>query len=325
MGAHISPKTLLGAAVNGAYNALPFGVSGTIRGKLSVNGWIGKIARFAVSKAAAFFYAVAVGVAGNLAFHFVQPHDPAPAAITATQISAPSNARPAEDTPAPAPAGAAGVEAAPAATALPAATRSPPRPAPSAAVATAPILPTPPPPVALPGANSLPVPALKPAALPPPPPSEASLRPEPAPASVATDETAPVSPPRPAAAVLSPLSPAIEVATPPMPPALPASTPAPAAAVAAKEPPGGLAISDIWHPGRAIDKSLHWAGRQVPLIGDADNEPRPAAAHAKASAPLAAPISLLPPAGESAALDSVDPAVPPRKPGAPGPGSGGLY
>ncbi|HEY8873262.1 MAG TPA: hypothetical protein VIM52_09555, partial [Stellaceae bacterium] len=40
---------------------------------------IAKIARFAVSKFAAFCYAVAVGVAGNVIFHFVQPRDPAPA------------------------------------------------------------------------------------------------------------------------------------------------------------------------------------------------------------------------------------------------------
>ena len=264
-----------------------------------MSGWIAKIARFAASKAGAFFYAVAVGVAGNLAFHFVQPHDPAPAAVSAMPIVAPSNARPPADKPAPAPA-------------VP-------------AIAAAPILPAPPAPAALPSPNSLPLPALKPAALPPVPPSEAALRPAPAPAPapVASDEAAEPSPPRPAAPVLQPLSPAIEVATPPMPPALPARIAAPATAAAAKDPPGGLAVSDIWHPGRAIQKSLHWAGRQVPLIGDADSEPRPAAAHAAtAGAPAAAPISLLP---EAASLYKDDAAAPPRKPGAPGPGSGGLY
>ncbi len=46
-----------------------------------MNAFIAKIARFAVSKAAAFSYAVAVGVAGNLAFHFMQPPDPAPAVV----------------------------------------------------------------------------------------------------------------------------------------------------------------------------------------------------------------------------------------------------
>src|SRR3954447_24585806 len=47
----------------------------------SVNGFITKIARFTVSKAGAFSYAVAVGVAGNLIFHFVQPRDPGPTII----------------------------------------------------------------------------------------------------------------------------------------------------------------------------------------------------------------------------------------------------
>jgi hypothetical protein len=43
-----------------------------------------KIAHFAVSRAAAFCYAVAVGVAGNLVFHFVQTAaPPAPAAAVA--------------------------------------------------------------------------------------------------------------------------------------------------------------------------------------------------------------------------------------------------
>ena len=43
-----------------------------------MNGFFRKIARFAVSKMAAFSYAVAVGVAGNLVFHFVQTHDAVP-------------------------------------------------------------------------------------------------------------------------------------------------------------------------------------------------------------------------------------------------------
>src|SRR5438034_6552948 len=51
-------------------------------GSQSVNGFISnalaKVARFAVSKGAAFSYAVAVGVAGNLVFHFVQPQVPTP-------------------------------------------------------------------------------------------------------------------------------------------------------------------------------------------------------------------------------------------------------
>jgi hypothetical protein len=47
----------------------------------SVNGFITKVARFTVSKAGAFSYAVAVGVAGNLIFHFVTPRDPGPTII----------------------------------------------------------------------------------------------------------------------------------------------------------------------------------------------------------------------------------------------------
>ena len=46
-----------------------------------MNGFITKVARFTVSKAGAFSYAVAVGVAGNLIFHFVQPRDPGPTII----------------------------------------------------------------------------------------------------------------------------------------------------------------------------------------------------------------------------------------------------
>ncbi|HKS90017.1 MAG TPA: hypothetical protein VJR70_11290, partial [Stellaceae bacterium] len=45
-----------------------------------MNGIFAKIARLAASKAAAFCYAVAVGVAGNLIFHMVQTHGAAPAA-----------------------------------------------------------------------------------------------------------------------------------------------------------------------------------------------------------------------------------------------------
>ena len=52
---------------------------------------IAKIARFAVSKFAAFCYAVAVGVAGNVIFHFVQPRDPAPS-VTPVVATAPHEA-----------------------------------------------------------------------------------------------------------------------------------------------------------------------------------------------------------------------------------------
>ena len=43
-----------------------------------MNGFFKTLARAAVSKAAAFSYAVAVGVAGNLVFHYVQTHDAVP-------------------------------------------------------------------------------------------------------------------------------------------------------------------------------------------------------------------------------------------------------
>ena len=46
-----------------------------------MHGFIAKIARLAASKAAAFVYAVTVGVAGNLAFHYLQPTAPTPAAM----------------------------------------------------------------------------------------------------------------------------------------------------------------------------------------------------------------------------------------------------
>ena len=50
-----------------------------------MNGFFARLARFAVSKAAAFCYAVAVGVAGNLVFHIVQSHRAAPVVATVPQ------------------------------------------------------------------------------------------------------------------------------------------------------------------------------------------------------------------------------------------------
>src|SRR5205807_5126510 len=98
-----------------------------------------------------------------------------------------------------------------------------------------------------------------------------------------------------------------------------------AVAAAPKEKPKGLDVSDIWHPGRVLDKGLNWAGRQVPLIGDADAKPHTAAAKATlpAAAPApAGPISLLPSSSEPEAATQSDAVPAPRKPG---PGSGGLY
>ena len=54
-------------------------------------GFFSKIARFAVSKMAAFCYAVAVGVAGNLVVHYMQTHDAVPS-IAATHHEAPAPA-----------------------------------------------------------------------------------------------------------------------------------------------------------------------------------------------------------------------------------------
>ena len=59
-----------------------------------MNGFFSRVARFAVSKMAAFCYAVAVGVAGNLIFHYVQTHEAVPS-VAATHREAP----PPEDKP----------------------------------------------------------------------------------------------------------------------------------------------------------------------------------------------------------------------------------
>jgi len=55
-----------------------------------VREFIAKIARFAVSKGAAFSYAVAVGVAGNVIFHYVQPRDAVPAVAPVPYEARPS-------------------------------------------------------------------------------------------------------------------------------------------------------------------------------------------------------------------------------------------
>jgi hypothetical protein len=293
---------------------------------MSVHEIISKVARLAVSKAAGFSYAVAVGVAANLAFHFVQPHQPEPVAMTA-----PQEARPVADGAVAGPADAAAIAPKPALPAAspslipaptqthisPSAARAKPA-APASAVAPAVVLPEPPAQPLLPSAASLPSPALKPAPL----PSEAILNPTPAPPPDAAPSPAPQQ-----AAGLKPLGPAIDVASPPMPPVetpIPPTRAAmpPAAAIetaTTEGPPGGLELRDVWHPGRAVEKGLHWAARQVPLIGDADAEP-----HSKTAAP-AAPIPLFPSRTKPVSLESSDAAPSPKEPAAPGPGSGGLY
>jgi hypothetical protein len=286
---------------------------------VSVHEFIARIARFAVSKAAAFCYAVAVGVAGNLIFHFVQPATaPAvPAAVTAPRLTEPAShaatvAIPVKPAP-PVASSASPVTgpAAPATTplanhaALPAPaprTTAPPRPTMPAS------LPEPPAPAALPRSDLLPTPSFKPTAL----PSDAAT---PAPA---VSEAPPPPPPAPAA--LPPIGLAIDISSVPTPqpavveppPARPATGPTPARAE-----PNGLELSDVWHPGRAVGKGLHWAGRQLPLVGGAE-EPPPTPAPAPVKPTLAAPISLLP-------AEPANPAAPAAKSTAPGPGSGGLY
>lgn len=293
--------------------------------------FISKVAKLAVSKAAGFGYAVAVGVAGNLAFHYVQPPEKPVATPAALTTAAPETASPADAVTVPA---AAGMPRAPAAHGAPAAAtaRVPPpaapavspRPSAAAPVAALPTLPEPPAEPNLPRSEALPSPAFKPLALPKPAASEAAVHPAPEPQPAAVEEPPPAKPA--ATAALPPLDPPIEVAAPPTPPAA-ASEPVPAAVRVA--PPtalpqaprkdGGLEISDIWHPGRAVDKSLHWAGRQLPLIGDADAKPHPAPIAAPRPA---APISLLP-ADNPDTAGNGEPT--PAKPSAPGPGRGGLY
>jgi hypothetical protein len=308
-----------------------------------VNGFITKVARFTVSKAATFAYAVAVGVAGNLIFHFVQPRDPGPTVIAvpppvvqpagkdaggqapaAFAVPKPAPAPGSETaSPTPSPVVLAPASPVPAATSMPAATPMPvPKPAPALQFPERPT-------ASLPDPATPPSPALKPA---PPPgaptPNEAGLKP---------DLLTPAEPPAtvPSVVALPPLGPAIEVGTLPSPPervAAPPMRPATAPPVQAAMPPPsrGLEFSDIWHPYRAVKKGLNWAGDQVPVIGGA-NEVRPtepppailapAPVSAVKPAPPAEPIPLLPTKQKPELADAPAAPAKPR----PGPGSGGLY
>jgi hypothetical protein len=295
-----------------------------------VNGFFRKIARFAVSKMAAFCYAVAVGVAGNLAFHFVQPQVSMPSFLT----GAPEPSRTGHEQ-AGTPAATAIVAPNPAPAALAPATPAHSTPA---AVRPAPPNPTPalqlpePPAANLPQPASLPSPAWKPLQLPSAPaPSEAAAKPIGTP-NAETSHPAPV-------AALPPLGPAIDVAAPPMPhpiaPAPPIVALAPPLPPAPAPPPErSLEFSDLWHPYRAVKKGLDWAGDQLPVIGGEGPGPSPAApprreataaipaAASAHAAPVAkpaasAPISLLP--------DTKPDAADKPSPEKPGPGSGGLY
>jgi hypothetical protein len=297
-----------------------------------VNGFFRKIARFAVSKMAAFCYAVAVGVAGNLAFHFVQPQVSIPSFLTA----APEPSRTSHEQ-AGTPTATAIVAPKPAAAPVPEpAALAPAAPAHSAAAAVRPAPPNPtpalqlpePPAASLPQPVSLPSPAWKPLHLPSAAaPSEAAAKPIGAPYAEAAN-------PAPAAS-LPPLGPAIEVATPPTPPPITALAP-PLPHAAEPPPERSLELSDLWHPYRAVKKGLNWAGDQLPVIGGDDGEARPPATPPRREAPAAisaaASVHVAPAAKPAASAEPI-PLWPDTKPeaadkpppGKPGPGSGGLY
>jgi hypothetical protein len=313
-----------------------------------VNGFFAKLARFAVSKGAAFSYAVAVGVAGNLVFHFVQWQVPIPSVLTgapeASQIG---------DKPSGGPAATATIAPRPAVAPIP----EPAGATPSAAVSTptAPPVSKPTPALqlperstaSLPHPTSLPSPSWKPQQLPNAPAAgEATAKPAPTPSTSAAAPidapsagvSNPVSPP---IATLPPLGPAIDVATPPMPPE---RVPAPAVVALAPPPPvtapppqHSLELSDLWHPYRAVKKGLNWAGDQLPVIGADSGDAAP-----PATPPRELPPTAIPAAASLHATTVAKPAAPaepipllPTKatpeladkppPGKPGPGSGGLY
>jgi hypothetical protein len=312
-----------------------------------------KIARLAVSKAAGFCYAVAVGVVGNLAFNFVQHHQ-VPVITTA-----PDDSRMPAATTAGRAAATASIPANPPAAARPFRPMTPvtlpaaARPSPAPTVAPVPIL-SMPAPVALPGPDALPAPALRPAALPATAPAlrqEAALpKEQPAPSARAARPSEPTPPATPRASeaaiapldapaagkpstALAPLGPPVEVAAPPASPASPPAEPAavsPRRTVLASVPPPSTSspgktasweLSDVWHPGRVMKKGLHWAGEQLPDIGGDAVAPLPF----PRTVPPEAPIPLLPPAIRQAASEKVDALATPPKHTAPGPGSGGLY
>ncbi len=331
--------------------------------------FVAKIARAAASKMAAFGYAVAVGVAGNLAFHFVQPHDPAPAALASPAPNSASVAAPPAADTAPAVMPPALVQPPPA-TPAPAQSVSS-KPVSIKPVATAPILPATPT-IDLPNTAALPAPALRPTALPishaPAHPIDTAALPEAAgpltpvtphvsfapPPATTPPPTTPLTltpaspygaaPSRTTASIpLDPIGRPIDVAPVPNPPAAALSTAPPPTALllpkpatpptpevappAAKAEPGktdadhSLELSDLWHPSRAVRKSLNWADQQLPSLGGSDTA---AAVHPAAHAPsVAAPISLLPSSADGG-LQGGDNAEP-AKPVKPGPGSGGLY
>ncbi|MBV9828334.1 MAG: hypothetical protein JO001_22095 [Alphaproteobacteria bacterium] len=300
-----------------------------------MDGFVSKVTRLAVSKAAGFSYAVAVGVAGNLAFHYVQPASPGPVAMTAPLAApvAPTAPSPAVSAAPREPAQPEHVAAQPTgkptrsspAVALPVSLpEEKPVPPPAKPIATTTILPDPEVSAQLPTSANMPAPALKPTALPS----------EPIKATVAVGheqsapgpiEDASLSKP-PAAPPLLPIGPAISLDQPPSPPQVAAAAPhdtsnATPDRIDVPTPPhkdsAGLELSDMWHPSRAVSKSLNWASDQLPDLGGDTPHTPPRVSR------TAGPIPLVP-AG-TLAKDSENAADRPAKPSAPGPGSGGLY
>jgi hypothetical protein len=154
-----------------------------------VNGFIieacAKLARFGASKAAAFCYAVLVGVAGNLVFNVLQ-HDPAPSAAAPPAVAAaPSADRPVDGGIATAVIAPIAPPAAPLPALAAPAAPLPPRPAPALAPTRPASLPAPPeaPPAARPrdraGTPEAAAPATAPPATTPPPPVAAASEPPP--------------------------------------------------------------------------------------------------------------------------------------------------
>jgi hypothetical protein len=204
-------------------------------------GSLAKIARHGFSKSAAFGYAVAVGVSGNLIYEFVIKRDTPPAipAVAVPQAAQPNGiATPAALLVAPPAAQQAPIAAAPTALTAPAMAAVPPRPAPTnldappstmaPQTAVSPAGATAAPPahpalvpavssVALPSAKAMPTPPLHPAVLEAPPlPGE---KPQAKPDTAVSSGTPAVSTP------VVPLGPAIEVTEPPHPPRQTASKP----------------------------------------------------------------------------------------------------
>lgn len=174
-------------------NPAPTGAGGPFGGNRSVHEFFAKIARHAFGKGAAFCYAVAVTVSGQLAYSYLQPRDPAPALFRAppsgaVAVAPVSGATPTETARLP------GHRAAPASIASAPVLSIKPASAPSAA--TAPILPEPLS-ASLPSPAASPVPAAKPATAPPSRHPAASVHgtgPGIAPEAVVEPSSAPVEP-----------------------------------------------------------------------------------------------------------------------------------